>query len=314
MRVFCYLAFVFALCLAFGQQSFSQTVAPDQRELIRSQAPSPFGPNASPSGVEGGQAVSTPNDSDLGEQQILKRVQEYQPFTFSFGVPFYWTSNVALTRHGEMDDFVVAPAVALFYEPRISQTLYGFAGIRQQFFYYDKFDGFDFGSFDFEIGFRYLVPQFHNLQLRFEYDFNRLTNKDSFDDFFSDHTFIANAEMPFRIGRAQLVTIGLNENISVAAVPDSPRRNDYEGYIGYSANLTRDFSVNAVGRLVLRDYYHQQSRLDVSEILSLGANYRITRSLSAGAVATFAASQSNHSVFDYEVANIGGVASLWLRF
>jgi len=314
MRVSCYLDFVFALCFAFDQQSFSQTIPPDQRELIRSQAPSPFGLNASPGGVEGGQAVPTPNDSDLGEQQILKRVQEYEPFTFSFGVPFYWTSNVALTRHGEMDDFVVAPAAALFYEPRISQTLYGFAGIRQQFFYYDQFDGFDFGSFDFEIGSRYLVPQFHNLLLRFEYDFNRLTNKDSFDDFFSDHTFIANAEMPFRIGRAQLITIGLNENISVPAVPDSPRRNDYEGYIGYSANLTRDLSVNAVGRLVLRDYYHQQSRFDVSEILSLGANYRITRSLSAGAVATFAASQSNHSVFDYEVGNLGGTVAFAIRF
>jgi hypothetical protein len=264
--------------------------------------------------VEGGQAVATPNDSDLGEQQILKRVAEYEPFSFSFGVPFYWTSNVALTRHGEMGDFVVAPAAALFYEPRISQTLYGFAGVRQQFFYYDQFDGFDFGSFDFEIGFRYLIPQFHNLLLRFEYDYNRLTDKDSFEDFFSDHTFIANAEMPFRIGRAQLITIGLNENISVAAVPDSPRRNDYETYIGYSANLTRDLSVNAVGRLVLRDYYHQHARLDVSEILSLGANYRITRFLSAGVIATFAASQSNHSVFDYEVANLGGVVSLNMRF
>lgn len=314
MRAFCYFAFVFALCFAFDQQSFSQNVQADQRELIRSQAPSPFAPNTSPSGVEGGQAVSTPNDSDLGEQQILKRVAEYDPFSFSFGVPFYWTSNVALTRHGEKDDFVVAPAAALFYEPRISQTLYGFAGVRQQFFYYDQFDGFDFGSFDFEIGFRYLIPQFHNLLLRFEYDFNRLTEKDSFDDFFSDHIFIANAEMPFQIGRAQSISIGLNENISVAAVPDLARRNDYEAYVGYTANLTRDLSVNAVGRLALRDYYHQHARLDVSEILSLGANYRITRSLSAGAVATFAASQSNHSVFNYEVANIGGVASLWLRF
>lgn len=314
MRAFCYFAFVFALCFAFDQQSFSQNVQADQRELIRSQAPSPFAPNTSPSGVGGGQAVSTPNDSDLGEQQILKRVAEYDPFSFSFGVPFYWTSNVALTRHGEKDDFVVAPAAALFYEPRISQTLYGFAGVRQQFFYYDQFDGFNFGSFDFEIGFRYLIPQFHNLLLRFEYDYNRLTEKDSFDDFFSDHIFIANAEMPFQVGRAQSISIGLNENISVAAVPDLPRRNDYEAYIGYTANLTRDLSVNAAGRLALRDYYHQHARLDVSEILSLGANYRITRFLSAGAVATFAASQSNHSVFNYEVANIGGVASLWLRF
>ena len=149
MRILCYLAFGSALCFGFSQQSFSQVVQADQRELIRSQAPSPFGPNISPGGVEGGHAVSTPNDSDLGEQQILKRVEEYEPFTFSFGVPFYWTSNVALTRSGEQADFVVAPAAALFYEPRISQNLYGFAGVRQQFFYYDDFDGLDFGSFDF---------------------------------------------------------------------------------------------------------------------------------------------------------------------
>ncbi len=314
MRILCYLAFGLALCFGFSQQSFSQVVQADQRELIRSQAPSPFGPNISPAGVEGGHAVPTPNDADLGEQQILKRVEEYEPFTFSFGVPFYWTSNVALTRSGEQADFVVAPAAALFYEPRISQNLYGFAGVRQQFFYYDDFDGLDFGSFDFEIGFRYLLPQFHNLLLHFEYDYNRLTDKDSFEDFYSDHSFIANAEMPFSIGRAQQTSIGLNERISVAAAPALSRRNDYEAYIGYTANLTRAFSVNAVGRVVVRDYYHEHSRVDVSEILALGATCRVTRFLSAGAIATFANSDSNHSVFDYEVANIGGVASVWLRF
>ena len=309
-----YFAFGFVFCFATGQQGFAQVVQANQQSLVRSQAPSPFGPNASPAGAEGGHAVATPNDSDLGEQQILKRVEEYDPFSFSFGVPFYWTSNVALTRNHELGDFVVAPAAAVFYEPRISQTLYGFAGVRQQFFYYNEFDGFDFGSFDFEIGFHYLLPQFHNLMLRFEYDFNRLTEKDSFEDFYSDHLFVANAEIPFRIGRAQQLSVGFNENISVAAEPDLPRRNDYELYVGYTANLTRALSVNAVGRFVVRDYYHQHSRVDVNEILALGAYYQITRWLSAGTVATLAASQSNHSVLNYNVGNFGGVATLWLRF
>jgi len=309
-----YFAFGFVFCFATGQPGFAQVVQANQQSLVRSQAPSPFGPNASPAGAEGGHAVATPNDSDLGEQQILKRVEEYDPFSFSFGVPFYWTSNVALTRNHELGDFVVAPAAAVFYEPRISQTLYGFAGVRQQFFYYNEFDGFDFGSFDFEIGFHYLLPQFHNLMLRFEYDYNRLTEKDSFEDFYSDHLFIANAEIPFRIGRAQQLSVGFNENISFAAEPDLPRRNDYELYVGYTANLTRALSVNAVGRFVVRDYYHQHSRVDVSEILALGAYYQFTRFLSAGTVATLAASQSNHSVLDYNVGNFGGVATVWLRF
>jgi hypothetical protein len=302
------------LFLTLANESPGQSVQADQRELVRSQSPSPFGPNVPPSGVADGRVVPTPNDSDLGEQQILKRVEEYEPFTVSVGAPFYWTSNVALTNSGEQSDFIVAPAAAVFYEPRIARTLFGLIGVREQLFYYDRFDGFDFGSFDFEIGLRYLLPQCHNLLLRVEYDYNRLTTKDSFDDFFSNHAIIASAEVPFRFGRAQQVSLGASANINAAGDPEPPRRNDYEVYAGYSANLSRALSVSAVGRFVVRDYYHQNSRVDVSEILALGANYRVTKFLTAGAVATFAASQSNHSVFDYEVANVGGVVSLWIKF
>jgi hypothetical protein len=221
---------------------------------------------------------------------------------------------VALASSGEEDDFVVAPAAAVFYEPRITPTLYGFIGVRQQFFLYDRFDSFDFGSFDAEIGVRYLLPQFHNLLLRAEYDFNRLTDNDDYDDFFSNHGIILNAELPVRFGRAQQISFGSTANISVAGNPEGPRRNDFEGYIGYSANLTRALSVNAVGRFVVRDYYHQDDRVDVNEIMSLGLNYNFTPYISACAISTFSASQSNHSVFDYQVVNLGGVVSLWIKF
>jgi len=300
------------LSTAFSVQIFAQEVEADQASLARSYAPSALGNNAP--GIVDGHAVSTPNDSDLGEQQILKREEGYQPWTISAGVPFYWTSNVALTKSGERDDFIVAPAASVFYEPRITPTFYGLVGVREQLFYYDNFDSFDFGSFDFEIGFRYVLPNWHNLQLRFEYDYNRLTKKDSFDDFFSSQNLLGNAEVPFRFGRAQLVSVGTSVSISTMAWPEAPRRNDYEFYVGYTANLSRAFSINASGRIALRDYYHQDSRFDVSEILAAGANYRFNKYLSAGAIGTFAASQSNHSVFDYEVANLGGVVSLWWKF
>ncbi len=303
-----------SILLGLAGRGFGQEVEADQAALTRSQAPSQFGTNAPPTGVIDGHAVPTPNDSDLGEQQILKRAEGYQPFTVSAGTPFYWTSNVALSNSGEMDDFIIAPTASVFYEPRFTPTFYGLVGVREQLFYYDRFDGFDFGSFDFEIGFRYLLPQCHNLLLRFEYDYNRLTKKDSFDDFYSNHVFIASADIPFRFGRAQQVSIGADANISATAWPEAPRRNDYEVYLSYSANLTRAFSINASGRIAVRDYYHQDSRVDVSEILALSANYRITNFLSAGAIGTLAASQSNHGVFDYEVANVGGVVSLWIKF
>jgi hypothetical protein len=313
---------VITLCLLFlsaVNDGSAQTA--NQAQLTREQAPSAF-PATVPSSAEGGNVAAAPGDAELGEQHILKRVEEYQPFTISAGTPFYWTSNVALTRSGVQSDFVVAPAVAAFYEPRITSNLYGLIDVREQLFYYDRFDNFNFGSFDVEVGFRYLVPQWHNLLLRLEYDYNRLTEKNSFAAFFQNHSFIIDASIPFQFGRAQTLTLGVDLNISAAADESgqppninaiSAQRSDYAAYLGYTAFLTRSFFINAVGTLVVRQYY-EGGRDDISEILALTANYRVNKYLTVSAVSTLAASQSNQSVFDYQVANLGGAVALQVKF
>jgi hypothetical protein len=315
-----FVAILCALCFNLGNEGSAQTA--NQAQLTREQAPPPFAPTVPASPVGGGPVVAAPGDADLGEQQILKRMEEYQPFTISVGAPFYWTSNVALVSSGAQSDFVVAPAAGVFYEPRITKTLYGLIDVREQLFYYDRFDDFNFGSFDFEVGFRYLVPQWHNLLLRVEYDYNRLTQKNSFEAFFQNHAFIINAEIPFRFGRAQTLSLGADANISLAATEShqppninaiSAQRSDYGVYLGYSAVLTRSFFVNAVGRLVVRQYY-EGGRDDLSEILALTANYRVNKFLTVSAVSTLAASKSNQSVFDYNVANLGGAVGLSVKF
>ena len=309
-----------ALCFNVPNEGSAQTA--NQAQLTREQAPSPFAPTVPSTAVAGGPVVAAPGDADLGEQRILKRAEEYQPFTISVGMPFYWTSNVALTSSGEQSDFVLAPAAAAYYEPRITKTLYGLIDVREQLFYYDRFDDFNFGSFDVEVGLRYLVPQWHNLLLRLEYDYNRLTEKNSFAAFFQNHALIIDGEVPFRFGRAQTLTLGADANISLAATEShqapninaiSAQRTDYAVYLGYSAVPTRSFFVNAVGTIVLRQYY-EGDRVDVSEILALTANYRVNKYLTLSAVSTLAASQSNHSVFDYQVANLGGAVALSVKF
>ena len=292
--------------------SFAQDV--DRAQLLQGQTQPPFGPAGLPEGVEDGHAASSPNDADIGEQEILKRVTQYQPLTLLLASPIFYTSNVALTRSGEKSDVVIAPTAAAYYDPQITKTLYGHFGAREQIFYYGKYTGFNFGSLDVEAGLNYFLPQFHNLILRGWYDFNRLTLDDRLgDEFFSNHALIFNAELPFQVSRAQQLFIGADANISVAADHQSPRRNDYEGYLGYSANLTRAFSINAVGRIVARDY-HQNGRTDVSEILSLTASYRLTNWCSVGAISSFAHSDSNKDVFDYDVANVGGAIALTAKF
>ena len=64
------------------------------------------GASATPGAETEGYAVTSPSDKDIGEQQILKRVEEYKPFTISIYSPFFWTSNAALVSKGAQDECV----------------------------------------------------------------------------------------------------------------------------------------------------------------------------------------------------------------
>jgi hypothetical protein len=290
------------------------TQSVDRAQLQQNQLQPSFPGGATPNGVVDGHAVASPNDSDLGVQEILKRSEEYQPFTASVACPVYYTSNVALTNSGERGDVITAPVGAIFYQPRITRTLYGLVDVRQQLFYYGRYHDFDFGSMDVEAGLSYMLPQFHNLILRADYDFNRLTFSDRvLDEFYSNHSIILNAEVPYRVCRAAQVVFGADANLSVGADHQAPRRNDYEGYLGYSVFISRSFSLDGTGRVVVRDY-HQNDRTDVSEVVSASANWHLTNWWTMSAIGTFAHSDSNHDVFDYDVANVGGAVSLSLKF
>src|SRR4051812_37120559 len=196
------IAIVFMTCAAARAQS----IPTGQQDRVRMTPPSaPFQDAyaVDENGVDTtDHAAQSPNDTDLGEQEILKRVEEYHPFSAGLAMPFYYTSNVALVRHGEKGDFLIAPVAGFTYAPRITKTFFGDITVQDQQFIYSKYNQFDFGSFDVRAGVTYLLPQLHGLVLRAQYDFNRLNSRQTFDDFFSDHSIFVSAELPFRLDRA----------------------------------------------------------------------------------------------------------------
>ncbi|MGI8482590.1 MAG: hypothetical protein ACR2MF_11115 [Chthoniobacterales bacterium] len=303
---------LFAIPAPIAQGQSTQDL--DRAQLLRNQARLSQDPYVDEDGVDdNGLAAASPNDPDLGEQVILKRKEHYDPFTVSLAAPFFYTSNVALVRKGEQSDFLVAPAASVTYAPRVSNTFYAEVTIQEQQFYYDRFSEFDFGTFDIRLGVAYYLPKVHNLILRAQYTYNQLTSKHTFDTFFSDHALFLSVEMPFHFGRAQQVSVGADTSISFAANPDQPQRNEANFYIGYVVNLTRSLSLDLAGRIFLRDY-EIGDRRDVSGVLALGANYRISKWFNASFISTYAASRSNHSVFDYDVANLGGAVVFSVKF
>src|SRR5438105_2882548 len=309
--VLCLLTGMLACGRAMGQTGqTSQDV--DRSQIFRSEPSIRPGEPINQSSSAFGYAAPSSNDADLGVQAILKRQEQYQPFTISASLPYYWTSNVALVRTGEVSDGVFAPAFVFAYQPKLTKTLYGEFIASQQLFYYDRLGSFNFTSFDAIAGIVYYLPKYQNLALRLRYDFNRLTT-DEFDEFFANHSIIASADMTFRVGRAMQVNVGALANISVAADPSGPQRSDFEAYAAYHVQFTRSLSADAVGRVLLKDYYHGD-RTDVSELLALSADYRVRNWLTLSAVSTFAWNQSNQSVFDYHVVNLGGALALTVKF
>src|SRR5262249_52586469 len=93
--------------------------------------------------------------------------------------------------------------------------------LRQQFFYYNDFSSFNFASFDAIAGLSYSLPQLHNLILRANIDYNRLTGTDDFSDFFSNYALNFSAEVPIPVGRAQQLSFGATP---VSACMPIPRR------------------------------------------------------------------------------------------
>ena len=305
-----------AVCAAIASVHAQSPVAGqavNRAELMRHDAALGQGPSQGTTGADGNYAPESPNDPDLGEQAILKRQDTYQAFTFSAGIPIFYTSNVALSNTNEQGDAVFAPAVGFAYTPRIKPTLFLNFSVGLQEFYYNEFDALDFGSFDARAGLTYLLPKLHDLSLHAEYAYNRLTTSNSFDEFFSSHGLNFNADLPFRIDRAQQISVGLDAFVNLHSEPSGPGRHDFDFYVAYAVNLARAVTLNAIGRVALRDYT-DSNRTDVSEVLSLGVTYHFGQWWSLAATGTFAHSDSNQDVFDYDVANVGGALSFVFHF
>ncbi len=297
---------------AWAQTPISQNV--DRAQLSGSQQPTAANPSGENASSDEDQIAASPNDPDLGEQAILKRSDRYQPFTFFASAPISYTSNVALSHTNEEGDFLFTPAVGFSYVPLLTRNLYANFTVGQQFFYYDRFNELDFGSFDALAGLTYSVPRMHNLILRAAYAFNRLTDdSDLGDEFFSSHSLNLGAEVPFRLGRAQQLSLGVDLSFNVHSDPEGPGRHEYSAFAAYSLAVSRSFSLNGVARLAVRDYV-ESDRTDVSGIFAVSANYRITKWLTATASANYATNNSNREVFDYHVANGGAALSLAIKF
>src|SRR4030095_16651402 len=112
MKCLCFLCprtwpiFLLLALTSRGQLARAQSSAADRARLLRTETAFQTPSNVSPESDDQTYAATSPNDSDLGKQAILKRVESYEPFTLETGVPIYYTSNVALVDSGQVGEAI----------------------------------------------------------------------------------------------------------------------------------------------------------------------------------------------------------------
>jgi hypothetical protein len=257
-------------------------------------------------------APSSPGDSDLGTQAILRNQFAPQRWLVFGEIAGYYTNNVALTRRSTFDDYFMVATFGASYRPKITEQLEAEITARGSQFRYREYDQLNFTSLDFGGGLSYRVPQLGGVTLFARYNFNDLISEESGDEFFQNHTITTGAQKIFPLARAHAIVLGAAAQWGFAD-PEEAERDEYSIYAGYHVELTRSFHAD----LFYRAAYYRYSaadRDDVNQNVSASVRYRLTDWASVNASASFGFNRSSEEVFDYDVINSGGGLAVDVRF
>ncbi|HEX8310651.1 MAG TPA: hypothetical protein VF614_04985 [Chthoniobacteraceae bacterium] len=258
-------------------------------------------------------APSSPGDSDLGTQAILKSQYAAKRW-FIFGdLAGFHTNNVALTSRNKFDDQFLVATFGFSYQQKITDQLEADFTIRGATFRYCEFDQLNFTSIDAGAGLTYRIPQLANTTAFLRYNFNDLISEESGDEFFQNHTITAGVQKVFPLARAHAVIVGASAQWGFAD-PKEAERDEYGVYLGYHVDFTRALQAQVFYRSAYYRYSAKPQREDFNQNVSANLRYKLTSWASLNASASLGFNRSNQDVYDYDVANTGGGLTLEVRF
>jgi hypothetical protein len=260
------------------------------------------------------EAFDAETDDAFGAQVILKENPKVMPFTGWAEVAGFYTNNVALARRGRLDDTFLTNTFGLAYHKALKPALMFDASVRGSLYRYNRFNELDFQSLDPSVSLTWLPGKLENTALYVRYGYNQLTAASDGHEFFNSHSVAIGAQKAWPLARAHSVIAGLQAQWSWAA-PSESQRDEYSAYVGYHADIARNFSTDLNYRFAVFDYRDSPiGRRDHSHIFTLGFRYALEDWLSVSATTFWNSNSSNHDVFSYEVWNIGGNLGLSAKF
>ena len=258
-------------------------------------------------------APKLPGDYEYGEQIVLARRANFEPWNISLDAEYFFTDNVALASTGELQDFYLRTGALARYTNRISGDWFLNTSLDAHTILHERFDVLDFLLVKAEAGVLYRVPWLADTFLSAGYVGYWISEADLSTEAFGNHAMSFGAQKVWKPARAMQIVLGLSGEYSLDAEPSSPQRHEYTAYLGYRLRLTDELTLSASYRLGYYDY-PVIDRQDWNYVLVVGASYDLTRYARVSLSASSTWNRSSTSFFDYDNIVSGVSLSLHLEF
>lgn len=244
------------------------------------------------------------DDDAFGEQVILKRQEKPHPFTAYAEIGAFVTNNVALAKRDAQDDSFLVATTAASFAHRVTKSVRFEAGAQASLYRYNEYRELDFQSTDLSAGVTWAAPVAGGVDVSARYTFSDLTTAERTREFYKNHAILLGVQKTIPFSRAQLVYFGASAQWSFAD-PAEAGRDEYSGYAGYRAQLTRHLDTNLYYRYGHYVYRYGGGRHDDNHTVALALHYRPVEWIAFSASTFFGANRSNRAAFDYDVLNAG---------
>jgi hypothetical protein len=284
-------------------------------ELARQQSSMPqVSSQAQP--AQGGRDMQAPRmawDDEYGEQVILARRAEWEPWSFTIGSECFYTDNVALASEQPLNDWYLRNGLTVQYTNRIAGDWFLTGAADSQYYLHDLYSELDFNFLRTDMGFMVRLPWFAETFVTAQHVWYRVSEQDLQSLAFQNHGVSLNAQKLWKISRGQQVFAGSGAEYSLYADPDPAQRHEYSGFIGYRLRLTEKMTLNASYRLGWYDY-PQLDRGDWNHVSLVGAGYDITSWARLSVSLSNTWNRSSISFFDYNNLLTGISVTLHVQF
>lgn len=309
------IALFWLACTHVGTAQVASPAALSRVEVARQQSSLPEVSSVGQT-AQGGRDVKAPRmagDDEYGEQVILARRAEWEPWAVTIGSECFFTDNVALASEQALNDWYLRNGLTVQYTNRIAGDWFLTGAADSQYYLHDLYSELDFNFIRTDTGFMVRLPWLAETFVTAQHVWYRVSEQDLQSLAFQNHGVSLNAQKLWKISRGQQVFAGGGAEYSLYADPDPAQRHEYSGFVGYRLRLTEKVNLNSSYRLGWY-VYPQLDRGDWNHVALVGASYDVASWARLSVSLSHTWNRSSVSFFDYDNLLTGVSVTLHVEF